>query len=80
LKGPGVDPGFESGLINRVRRSWDKPMKELTNEELATFLRQKIAVDHILPIAKERIETNYDDDSELYEGELLAAVKETHAL
>jgi hypothetical protein len=47
----------------------------LSNEELATLLRQRVAVEHILPIAKKRVEDNADDDTEMYDGELKAAIE-----
>jgi hypothetical protein len=74
--GPWKESQFESGLIARVRACWTKPACELTNEELATCLRQKLAVDVLLPVAEKRIEDGYDDDTELYEGELLAAIND----
>ena len=74
ILGPWIHPGFDSGLINRCKRAWDKPIGELTNEELATLLRQNIAVPHLLPIAKERVQSNVNDGTEMYEGELKAAV------
>lgn len=77
IEGPWIDSNSDSGLIKRVRKAWDKPMNELTNEELATLLRQKIAVQYILPLAKKRVEENYDDNSELYDGELKKVVMET---
>lgn len=44
----------------------------MTNEQLATFIRQKIAIDFTLPLALWRLEQNIDDDTELYEGQLQA--------
>ena len=75
LLGPWVDPDWDSGLINRCRKAWSKPLRDLSNEELATLLRQGIAVEHILPVAKKRVEDNVDDDTEMYDGELEAAIK-----
>jgi hypothetical protein len=72
LVGPWVDPNSESGLVDRCRKAWSKPLRDLSNEELATFLRQRIAVEHILPIAKKRVEENVDDDTEMYTGEKAA--------
>ncbi len=74
ILGPWEGSDFASGLIKRCEGAWTKPIKKLTNEELATFLRQKIAIEHILPEAKKRIEMKIDDDSEIYEGELSGAV------
>jgi hypothetical protein len=75
ILGPWVDPQLDSGLIERCKRAWNKPLHDLTNEELATFLRQRFASEHILPIANSRLENHVDDASEIYSGELKAAVE-----
>ena len=72
--GPWVDSDWESGLIERCKRAWNKPLQELTNEELATLLRQDIATDRIFPIAEDRIRREVDDSTEIYDGELEDAV------
>lgn len=79
ILGPWVDPGFDSGLIQRCRDAWDKPLDGLTNLELATFLRQNIAVEHVLPVAKERVASNIDDDTELFDGELAEKIAQIEA-
>lgn len=61
LLGPWRESGFDSGLISRVRAAWSKPIDMLTNHELATCLRQKIAVDHLLPVAEKRIHDGYNE-------------------
>jgi hypothetical protein len=73
--GPWVDPNFESGLIDRCRRAWSRPLRDLSREELATLLRQLIAVEHVLPIARKRLQEGIDDDTEMYAGELEAAIE-----
>ena len=75
LLGPWVEPDWESGLIARCRMAWNKPLRELNNEDLATLLRQRIAVEHILPIARKRVEEGIEDGTEMYEGELEAAIE-----
>jgi hypothetical protein len=77
LLGQWVDPDWKSGLIQRCKNAWNKPLKELSNEEIATLLRQKIAVAHLLPIAHDRVKRNVDDGSEIYDGELEAAIEGT---
>lgn len=72
--GPWKDPNFESGLIKRCRNAWCKPVESLSNQELATCLRQNIAIAHLIPIAKKRVEDRIDDDTEIYDGELAAAI------
>jgi hypothetical protein len=75
LLGPWVDPNFQSGLILRCKAAWYKPLEDLTNLELATFLDQRIGIDHVLPIAKNRVESKIDDDTEYYEGHLNASIE-----
>lgn len=78
IEGEWVDPEFESSLIIRCREAWNKEIKELTNQELSTFLRQKIAVDAIAPIAEERIKNKIEDGTEAWDDELEEAL--SHAL
>jgi hypothetical protein len=73
--GPWIQPEWDTGLIERCRNAWNKPLRTLTNEELATLLRQRIAVKHLLPIAQQRLRDGFDDDTELSEGELQRAVE-----
>ena len=75
LVGPWVEPSSGSGLIDRCRQAWNKPLQDLSREELATLLRQRIAVEHLLPIAKHKLQSGEDDGTEMYEGELGAAIE-----
>jgi hypothetical protein len=75
IVGPWVDPEWNSGLIQRCRKSWATPIRELSNEMLATFLRQDIATEIILEEASQRLLAGFEDESEIYEGELAAAVE-----
>ncbi|MBX3414233.1 MAG: hypothetical protein KF708_16215 [Pirellulales bacterium] len=74
IAGPWVDPDFESGLIQRCRRYWSTPIGELPNQMLATYLRQSIAVGPVAEEARRRLEHQLDDQTELYDGELRAAL------
>jgi hypothetical protein len=74
VEGPWVDPNFESGLIRRCRTYWTTPVSHLSNEMLATYLRQRIALQILLPEARWRVESGIDDDSEMYAGELSQAL------
>jgi hypothetical protein len=47
----------------------------LTNELLATYLRQKIALSLVVPEARKRIAAKFVDDTELYDEELENALK-----
>jgi hypothetical protein len=75
VEGPWVDPDFESGLIERCKRGWNTPVADLTNELLATYLRQKIALSLTVPEAEKRLASKFVDDTELYEEELGDALK-----
>ncbi len=70
IEGAWQDPGFESGLIQRCREAWETPIDQLSDEMLATFLRQKIALSHVVPEARSRVQNQQYDGTELYEGEL----------
>jgi hypothetical protein len=74
ILGPWQQPAFESGLIARCRDAWDKPLDALTNLELATCLKQDLAVAHVVPVAKKRLQDAVDDDSEMFEDQLAEAV------
>ncbi len=76
LLGPWHEPAWESGLVARCRAAWDKPLPDLTNAELATLLRQRIATAHLLPLARARLAAGTDDDTECYEGELAEVVRQ----
>jgi hypothetical protein len=73
--GPWVEPDWDSGLIDRCRSAWSKPIRDLTNQELATLLRQRFAVEHLLPVASQRVRDGFDDDTEIYDGELESAIE-----
>jgi hypothetical protein len=75
IVGPWVDSDWDSGLIDRCKKAWNKPLRDLSREELATLLRQRIAVEHVVPVAKQRVRDGIDDDTEMYEGELEAAIE-----
>lgn len=74
--GPWVKPDSDSGLIERCRNAWCKPLRNLTNHELATFLQQQFAVEDLLPIANRRMQEGFDDGTEIYDGELECAIRE----
>jgi hypothetical protein len=75
ILGPWVEPDWDSGLIARCREAWNKPLRDLSREELATLLRQRYAVEQLLPIAKKRLADGDDDDTEMFDGELAEAIE-----
>jgi hypothetical protein len=75
ILGPWVEPDWDSGLIARCREAWNKPLRDLSREELATLLRQRFAVEQLLPVARKRLEDGVDDDTEMFDGELQEATE-----
>lgn len=75
VEGPWVEPRFRSGLIARCKRGWNTPVVELTDELLATYLRQKIGLSLVIPEARRRLAERRADDTELYDQELAEALK-----
>lgn len=75
ILGPWAEPDWDSGLIDRCRRAWSRPLRELSRGELATLLRQRIAVEHVLPVARQRVQYGVDDGTEMYDGELEDAIE-----
>ncbi|MGE3308651.1 MAG: contact-dependent growth inhibition system immunity protein [Limisphaerales bacterium] len=74
ILGPWVEPEWESGVIARCREAWNKPLRELSRLELATLLRQRLAMEHLLPVVAKKL-MDADDGTELFEGELLGAIE-----
>lgn len=72
--GPWKDPEFISGLIERCRQNWSVPMDEISNHALATFLRQRVALDLVMAEAQRRHQTGFSDDSEWDDEELAVAI------
>ncbi len=70
VEGPWIDSQFDSSLNERCRRGWNMPVDELSNELLATYLRQRIALSLIVPEAQRRIAKKFVDDTEFYTEEL----------
>jgi hypothetical protein len=63
-------------LVERIKKAWKKPLSELTNQELAALLRQRFAVEYILPLARQRIIEEYDDGADGPDGELEKMVEQ----
>ena len=79
IEGPWVQPaGVETGLIERCRRYWATPIKNLPNGILAMFLRQEIAVRFVAAEARTRIDSGVLDSSELYDEELPEALRQAN--
>jgi hypothetical protein len=67
--GPWIEPNFESSLIARCRAAWNKPFRDLSRLELATLLEQKFVIEHVLPVARKKLQ-EANDDTEMFDGQL----------
>jgi len=75
IYGPWEQSGPQKGLVERIKKAWQKPLVQLTNAELAALLRQKFAVEYVLPLARQQLREEYDDGTELFEDELAKTVE-----
>jgi hypothetical protein len=75
IEGPWREPVSGSGLIAQCRDAWQVPVDQLSDEIVAAFLRQKIALQIVIPEARRRVDLRLTDDSELYDGELIMALQ-----
>lgn len=76
VEGPWIEPEINSSLIERCRANWSVPVGAVSNYVLATFVRQQIAMNLVMPEAQHRIASGFTDESELYDEELSVAVSE----
>jgi hypothetical protein len=76
ILGPWIEPDWDSGLIDRLREAWNKPLQDLSREELATLLRQRYAVEKILPVARKKLADGIDDETEIFDRELHEAIED----
>ena len=74
LVGPWTESDFDSSLITRCRSAWHKPLHNLTNRELSALLVQRIAVEHLLPIAEQRVADGIEDGTEIDDDDLQYAI------
>ncbi|MES2016652.1 MAG: hypothetical protein V4484_09160 [Pseudomonadota bacterium] len=74
IVGPWVEPDFNSSLIERCRANWSVPIGEITNYVLATYIRQRIALDLVVPEAQRRIASGFTDETEILHDELALAI------
>lgn len=68
---PTADGSALDEWYSRVR---DLPIQELDDGDLSRACRQRLYLDHVVPIAVRRL-TSYPLAGEIYDGELLAAMK-----
>ncbi|MBL8262848.1 MAG: hypothetical protein JNM58_10505 [Xanthomonadaceae bacterium] len=74
IEGAWKEPELNSGLIQRLRANWSKPIGRLDNHVLATFIRQRLALDLTIPEAEHRIAAGIRDETEIHDDELATAI------
>jgi len=74
IVGPWVEPDFKSSLIERMLLNWALPVGEISNYVLATFIRQRVALDLVIPEANRRIASGFTDETEILDDELAIAI------
>lgn len=68
------DTDFESSLVINVQKILNKPVKDLSNEDLRLLVNQNIFLDIIIPLCIERLQVNILLEGDYYEGDLLAGI------
>ena len=74
IEGAWKEPELNSGLIQRLRANWHRPVGKLDSHVLATFIRQRLALDLTIPEAERRIADGHQDDTEIFDDELAHAI------
>jgi len=69
-----------TGLTQRCKDAWDVPLHALSDQMIATFLNQRVAVPEMLKEARRRLECQEPDDTEYYDGQLLEAMTDAEKL
>ena len=60
-----------------VKRSYEyrkKPLTDLTIEEIRLLISQSIGLEHLVPLALEKLDENILAEGDFYEGDLLVAL------
>jgi hypothetical protein len=70
----GDPPAGSTRLVAAVHRLRQKPIGELTIEDLRVLIRQHVSPDKLVPLAIDRLHQDPLAAGDLYEGDLLSAV------
>jgi hypothetical protein len=68
------EPTFDSYLVRECHRLRRVPLSALTTEDLRLLLGQQIGVEHLLPLALDRLEAEPLRAGDFYPGDLLRNV------
>jgi hypothetical protein len=75
----GPAPDGASGLISLCHAARQKPLSELTVEDLRILVGQNIALPLLVPLALERLRQNPLSQGDFYPGDLLVAILSSDA-
>jgi hypothetical protein len=70
----GPAPGDATGLIAACHAARQKPLDELTIENLRLLIGQNVALHLLIPLAIQRLRENPLSEGDMYPGDLLNAV------
>ena len=74
-KGP-----FATGMIERINKALQKPIQDLDPSDLRLLIRQKMALEYVVPLAITAIRTNPMQSATYFDGDLLEACLEIDPL
>lgn len=72
-------PNYPSHLVMTVHALRKKPLKDFNTENLRIVIGQSFSLEHLIPLAIERLKENVLAEGDMYEGDLLANVLESDA-
>jgi hypothetical protein len=70
----GEAPPDATGLVRGVHAARQKPLAELTVEDLRVLIGQNVSLDHLVPLALRELHEDPLSEGDLYPGDLLNAV------
>jgi hypothetical protein len=68
------EPEYDSNLVQMIHKLRRKPIGQFTIEDLRIMLGQKVGMEHLIPIALDRLEADPFASGDFYPGDLLGAV------
>ena len=68
------EPNFDSHLVKECHRLRRIPLKDFTTEDLRIMIGQNIGLDHLIPLAIEKLKQNPLAEGNFYPGDLLVNV------
>lgn len=73
------EPKYDSYLVKTCHALRNKPLKELSIEDLRILIGQNISLNYLIPIAIEKLTQNILAEGDFYSGDLLKSVLDSEA-